>query len=56
MLIKKVFFFYLFYYLNIYLFLRVNVKNAVRQASRVNTSEVENHNFFQTVNSNPNPE
>jgi len=33
-----------------------NAENAVRQASRANVSEGEDHNFFQIVNSNPNPE
>ena len=33
----------------------VNAKNAVRQASRANASEGKDHNFFQIVNSNPNP-
>ena len=33
----------------------VNAENAVRQASRVNVSEGEDHNFFQIDNSNPNP-
>ncbi|KAG4089236.1 hypothetical protein H8356DRAFT_1344441 [Neocallimastix lanati (nom. inval.)] len=34
----------------------VNVENAERQTSRVNASEGEDHNFFQIVISNPNPE
>jgi len=34
----------------------VNVENEVKQANRVNTSEGEEHNFFQIVNSYPNPE
>jgi len=33
----------------------VNAENAVRQASRANASEGEDHNFFQIVNLNPNP-
>ena len=33
----------------------VNAENEVRQASRANASEGEDHNFFQIVNSNPNP-
>ena len=32
----------------------INAENAVRQASRANSSEGEDHNFFQIVNSNPN--
>jgi len=32
-----------------------NTENAVRQANGANASEVEDHNFFQVVNSNPNP-
>ena len=32
----------------------VNAENAVRQASRANASEGEDHNFFQIDNSNPN--
>jgi len=32
----------------------VNAENAVRQASRTNSSEGEDHNFFQIDNSNPN--
>jgi len=32
------------------------LKNAVRQASRAIASEGEDHNFFQIVNSNPNPD
>jgi len=32
----------------------VNAENAVRQASRANASEGEDHNFFQIINSNPN--
>jgi len=31
-------------------------ENTVRQASRVNASEGENHNFYQIAISNPNPE
>jgi len=34
----------------------VNAENAVRQASRVNVSEEEDHNFFQMVSSNLNSE
>ena len=34
----------------------LNAENAVRQANRVNVSEGEDHNFFQIVNSNPNPD
>ena len=34
----------------------VNAENAVRQASRANASEVDDHNFFQIVNSNLNQE
>jgi hypothetical protein len=33
----------------------VNVENAVRQSSRANASEGEDHTFFQIDNSNPNP-
>ena len=33
----------------------VNAENAVRQASKANASEGEDHNFFQIDNSNPNP-
>ena len=33
----------------------VNAENTVRQASRANASEGEDHNFFQIDNSNPNP-
>jgi len=33
----------------------VNSVNAVRQASRVNASEGEDYNFFQIINSKPNP-
>jgi hypothetical protein len=33
----------------------INAENAVRQASRANVSEGVDHNFFQIVNSNPNP-
>jgi len=33
----------------------VNAENAVRQASRANASEGEEHNFFRIDNSNPNP-
>jgi len=33
-----------------------NAENAVRQTNRVNASKGEDHNFFQIVNSNPNPE
>jgi len=33
----------------------VNAENSVRQASRANASEGEDHNFFQIDNSNPNP-
>jgi len=34
----------------------VNTENSVRQTSRTNASSGEDHNFFQVVNSNPNPE
>jgi len=34
--------------------LSVNAENAVREASRANASEGEDHNFFQIVNSNLN--
>ena len=34
----------------------VNAENAVRQVCKANASEGEDHNFFQIVNSNPNPE
>jgi len=34
----------------------VNSEKEVRQASRANASEGEDHNFFQIVISNPNPE
>ncbi|KAG4100160.1 hypothetical protein H8356DRAFT_1346061 [Neocallimastix lanati (nom. inval.)] len=34
---------------------RVNAENEVRQASMSNAFEGEDHNFFQIVNSNPNP-
>jgi len=33
----------------------VIAENAVRKASRANDSEGEDHNFFQIINSNPNP-
>ena len=33
----------------------INTENTVRQVSKVNASEEEDHNFFQIVNSNPNP-
>jgi len=33
----------------------VNAENAVKQTSRANASEGEDHNFFQIVNSKPNP-
>ena len=34
----------------------VNAENSLRQGNRINASEGEDHNFFQKVNSNPNPE
>ena len=33
----------------------VKAENAVRQASRANASEREDHNFFQIIYLNPNP-
>ncbi|KAG4081335.1 hypothetical protein H8356DRAFT_1338456 [Neocallimastix lanati (nom. inval.)] len=42
--------------LNFVIISNVNAENAVRPASRANASEGEDHNFFQIVNSNPNPE
>jgi hypothetical protein len=35
---------------------KLNTENAVRQASIANASKGEDHNFFQTVNSNFNHE
>jgi len=34
----------------------INTDNAVRQVRRAKSSEGNSHNFFQIVNSNPNPE
>jgi len=33
----------------------VKAENAIRKASRANASKGEDQNFFQIVNSNPNP-
>jgi len=33
----------------------VNSENGVKQSSRANASEGEDHNIFQIINSNPNP-
>jgi len=36
--------------------MRQTIKQAIRQASKTNSSEGKDHNFFQIINSNSNPE